>query len=260
MKNEPQTIIQRVEKSSPAWSVVGFVVVLGTAFLGLAIGELQNRYPNTNMMVIFALLSLVTATTAYFYGSLVKRTLVEQNNLLCAKFTAMELAVSRYSIGVDASSESMLSQLEFIHFESTFSGNEIWVISSSLENDDPGTGPYHHVVQANLQRGVRYRYFYPDIALASGRVTRIKASFNDFSAQIFWHPLPIDVFRLHVGKNMGVYRNTATGSSDLSFVEIQFDKTIRWAKLDDTLTVDLVGWLTQHMDTMSGSITSNSKN
>jgi hypothetical protein len=246
LKNNEETIVVKTEKSSPTWSLVGFVVVIGTALCGVALGEIQSRYPSVNVTLIFAILALSISIVVYTFGQLLKAPILEHLTVLDDRVDAIKLTLSRQSLSGESSSESIFSQLEFIHFEQNFLGDEIWVISSSLENDDPGSGAYHHIVQANLARGVRYRYFFPKSEVVLGRVARMRASFNGNKNSIFWHPLTADFFRLHVGKNMGVYRHTNTGASDSAFVELKFDKTVRWAKLDDVLTTDIVGWLTKY--------------
>lgn len=242
-----EKIKNALEKASPGLTILSFFIVAGTALMGFAIGEIQNKYPNISILTIFFICTLFSGLLLLSFSHAYRgKVLINQEKIMMS-ISSLENKVSHFThptIGFD--SESMMSQLEFMKFEQSFTGNEVWVVSSSLENDDPGTGSYHSIVADNLDRGIIYRYFYPQTSTVLGRVSRIKAAHIAHESKILWHPLSIEVFRLHVGKNMGVYRNTKTGESDLSFIEIKFDKTVRWAKLDEQLTLDVVGWLAGH--------------
>ena len=248
MQNEKQPrSLDSLEKSSPFWSLIGFFVVIGTLLGGVALGEVQARYPTLNVTIVFAIAGATVGFILFIYTRFVRHAINSQSIKINERLDRIETIVSRSNVGIDQDNDSMMSQLEFVRFEQSFDGNEVWVISSTLENDDPGTGVYHKVVVDNLARGLRYRYFYPRTALTLGRATRMQNALQAKANQVTWHDLPPDVFLLHVGKNMGVYRNTTTGASDLTYVEIKFDKTVRWAKVDEALTIDLVGWITQYM-------------
>lgn len=249
MSNLRNKLKDALDVHSSFYAIAAFMIVIGTAIVGYALGVLQDVYPTINMLAVFAICSVT-----FIAGSLIVALAIEEKTSkhlvhINQRLISLEKSVSRLSLGSEKDlTEVMLSQFEFLHFEKDFPGDEIWVISSSLENDDPGKGPYVPIVLHNLERGIRYRYFYPETNSVLGVKSRIASAFSDYNELLHFHSLPPDVFRLHVGKNLGVYRNISTGISDIAFVEIKFDKAVRWAKVDEQLTVDIVGWLGQHID------------
>lgn len=64
----------------------------------------------------------------------------------------------------------LLTDKQLVEHERTLPVDEIWLVSSDLATDIPGS-PYYDVVRQNLEKGVRYRYFIPRSLAAEARAS-----------------------------------------------------------------------------------------
>jgi len=120
--------------------------------------------------------------------------------------------------------------------------DKVWVISLDLGNDVLD-GEFFKIVEDNINRGVEYYYYVPKIGMIENRARQIHSALN-WTTKMHWHFLDKERFDLVVGKNVGIYRTdrriSTRRAQDEAFVEIKFEKNIRWVRLDRELTEVLI--------------------
>lgn len=68
----------------------------------------------------------------------------------------------------------IMTSKQLADFEQSTDAKEIWLVSSDLAEDIPG-GQFFTVVEANLKRGIRYRYFIPKALETQARARQLLA-------------------------------------------------------------------------------------
>ena len=229
--------LESIRQNSPLMTIVSIGLLVTTIVLSIILGEVNKLYPNISVWIILLCLVIITIVLYLIYSIFVSKTINKLENKIFDRFSKLSTS--------DLNSFS-LTQNEFMDFEQSYQGSEIWVITSNLSNDNSKTGIYFDIVKENLNRGLVYRYFAPKNNLTRLRSKEIMESLKQFKDKIHWHLLDEDFFILHVTQHMGVYKPSPnTREDDLVYVEVKFDKTVRWLKLDQEMGIDLIAWLAQ---------------
>lgn len=175
-----------------AW--VAIVVTFLTIVLGILLSEIQ-----TKLGWLILIISLITILTIFFVIIwLIVRPILSVSVELADKIhDTIDKYIGSEKIGW------ILTTPQLVKFEKNSKFPEIWLISSDLSEDSMG-GPFQSVVAANLEKGIRYRYFVPNRAEIYSRVEQL-TKYHSCSGNINFTYLNDDFFFLVPKFDFAIY-------------------------------------------------------
>mgnify|MGYP003588997743 CR=1 FL=1 len=108
--------------------------------------------------------------------------------------------------------------------ESTLPGGaEIWIVTATLIEELPQRR-FNSVVERNLARGIRYKYFVPARATLDGEIMAVRDSHKAHHALIDFVTLPEDFFLLFPELDLAIYVHPVSGEP-FAYIQLPTDKS-----------------------------------
>jgi hypothetical protein len=150
-------------------------------------------------------------------------------------------------------SSKFITDSELAAYETTFNGDEIWVITGDLATE---LGLYESIVKNNLGRGIKYKIFFAKNNFNIMRIQQLKLTYTQCPQNIEYYELDNDFFFLVAKFDITIYdpyKNVATGRHGYIGLDLPNSCELIVAEVNDNL-VDaiaskLLSYITQSKST-----------
>ena len=200
------------------WKDAAFLTLILTAlvlFTGLLLNLLYERIGFWSTVGALSLVIVLLAIVAITANKLLVTMVVDRLGIVDDT-----LRVIKSTFGKDW----LVSSTELMRREATATSQEIWIVSSDLQ-EETDTETYLPIVRENLRKGLRYVYFVPDNDLVRARRSHIILS-HDMQRrnQIEFCVIPDEYFDLLAAHDIIIfapggpaYMNAPVGPSGLEY-------------------------------------------
>lgn len=191
-------------------AVQGILITLVVLIIGLAISKTQDLLAIHELLYAAILVGITVVTSGAVAISISNRLVQAWNDTSRDLLTATARLDERFNIVATLTkADWLISNNRLMDIEASVEAAEVWIITGSLEEEISDT-LYAPIIQKNISRGVKYRYFVRDDAVLRNRASVMASRFTPKKG-IEFHFVNDPMFNIVCMQDMAIYLPKGSG-------------------------------------------------